>query len=176
MVPTEYKCQICGKGDLFSPQARVTHKRKEHAKEVAEKKRENKIPQYDCSFCPEQFDQRIKRKRHEISVHNEGKSNRVFCECGITALTEKRLQFHKEKFCRLNEKAVEMFKEKRLDVLRTYKVNTHKCVNCDKAFRYPKELKRHVLAVHEKIKKECEISQKSLSCISTIKEYYEEYP
>ena len=91
MVPTEYKCEICGKGDLFSPQARVTHKRKEHAKQVAEKKRENKAPQYDCSFCPEQFDKRIKRKRHEIDVHNEGKSNRVVCECGVRALTEKRL-------------------------------------------------------------------------------------
>ena len=150
MVPTEYKCQICGKGDLFSPQARVVHKRKEHSKQFSEKKRENKAPQYECSFCPEQFDQKIKRKRHEINIHKERKSYRAVCDCGITALTEKRLEFHKERFCMLNSKAVEVFRERKLEHLRKNKNESHPCPNCDKAFTYPSELKHHIKVNHER--------------------------
>ena len=144
MVPTEYKCQICGKGNLFSPQARVTHKMKEHPKLYSEKKRENKAPQYDCSFCPEQFEQKIKRKMHEINVHNEGKSDRVACKCGITFLTEKRLEFHKKTSCWLNEKTIEGFQEKKLAVYRPLKAENHKCDQCGKGFTYLSDLQRHV--------------------------------
>ena len=41
-VPIEYTCEICGEGNLFSSQARVTHKRNKHPKEVEEKKHNNK--------------------------------------------------------------------------------------------------------------------------------------
>ena len=161
MVPKEYKCQICGKGDLFSPQARVTHKIKEHGKQYSEKKRENKAPQYDCSFCPEHFDQKIMRKRHEIDVHNGGKSDRVVCECGVTALTEKRLEFHKKISCRIkivNEKLVKGFEEKQLERLgRPDKVKNYKCDQdkCGKAFSDPNYLKTHIKERHQGVRIKC---------------------
>ena len=64
-VPTEYKCDICGEGNLFSPQSRVKHKRDKHPKEVEEKKHINKrnevlkIPHYECSYCGVKFPKRL---------------------------------------------------------------------------------------------------------------------
>ena len=132
---------------------------------------------------------------HEINVHNEGKSERVACKCGVTFLTEKRLEFHKKTSCCLNEKVVEVFREKRLEILRPIKIKHLKCDQCEKVFSNNSDIKRHIqekhegfcekckfcgkefahrnlrkhiLAVHEKASKECEICFKSFS-IYTIK-------
>ena len=100
-VPTEYKCEICGEGGFLSPQSKIKHKRSKHPVEVAAREKVNKIPHFECSYCNEKFAKRIERDRHQNAAHQDNNSVKFKCECGAQALTEKRLQSHKEMYCRI---------------------------------------------------------------------------
>ena len=168
-VPTEYKCDICGEGNLFSPQARVKHKRAKHSKEVEEKKyinkrnEVNKIPHYECSYCGAKFPKRLERDRHQNVEHGDNSSNKWICNCGFTTITEKRLLFHKENTCTLLRlKQKNTFSETVSPFLGTQQF---KCRKCGNVLTTLVGLKRHIKTVHEGVREECPHCHKTFSCI-----------
>ena len=163
-VPIEYMCEICGEGNLFSPQSRMRHKTIKHPKEFEEKKNlkrqneANKIPHYECSYCGKDFPKRLERDRHQNSEHKDNNSTKWKCSCGVTAITEKRLLYHKENTCTLKAK---------IRHSETVKPFLHPkqftCRQCDKLFKSLKGYQRHIQSVHEGVRKECPHCKKSLS-------------
>lgn len=173
-VPTEYKCDICGEGNLFSPQARVKHKRKRHPKEVEEKKHTNKInevhkiPHYECSYCGVKFPKRLERDRHQNFEHGDNSSNEWKCNCGVTAITEKRLLYHKENTCTLRSKKLYTRSETIKPFMGT---KQFKCSECNKTWATLFRLQSHIKSVHEGVREQfkCSKCNNTLATLSGLK-------
>ena len=99
-IPTKYPCEICGKDELYSPQAKTAHKRSEHPGIKLKNSNVNRPQSYECSFCDVIFYNRKERDLHHKIVHHEDTRGLFKCEaCNTTAITKSRLEYHIENYC-----------------------------------------------------------------------------
>ena len=88
-TPQEYPCPKCSL-TFLAPQDRWVHKNKAHTNPNEQLIR--------CMYCHEHFETIAARKRH-VLTHLPDISSRFACKCGVTRMTKRRLDQHKEE-CR----------------------------------------------------------------------------